>query len=241
MSMYPQSNVRRPWDLEYARDNRAMVNFFNTVYAWMAVGLALTAAVAWFASQSIPTLEMLYANKMVYLLMLVAFGIAWYAQSQVGRISANVATVLFLLYAALIGFVISFIFLVYSPKVLISAFLLTAGTFGGMSVYGFVTKRDLSRIGSILIMCVWGLIIASVVNIFLASGPLSWLITYATLAVFIGLTAYETQALKQIAIAVGDDPVMAPRYAIIGSLVLYISFINIFLSILRILGSASDD
>ena len=240
MSMYPQSNVRRPIDLEYARDNRAMVNFFNTVYAWMAVGLALTAAVAWFASQSIDTLRMLYENKIVYVLMLVAFAVAWYAQAQVGRMSANVATGLFLLYAGLIGLIISFIFLVYSPKVLISAFLLTAGTFGGMSVYGFVTKRDLSRIGSILIMCVWGLIIASVVNIFIASGPLSWIITYATLAVFIGITAYETQMLKQIALAVGDDPVMAPRYAIVGSLVLYIAFINIFLSILRILGRGEE-
>src|SRR5687767_15255052 len=132
MSMYPNARVRRPVELEYARDNRAVVNFFNTVYAWMAVGLALTAAVAWFASQSIPTIRMLYENKVVYLLMLIAFGVAWYAQAQVGRMSANVATVLFLLYATLIGFVISFIFLVYSPKVLVSAFLLTAGTFGGM-------------------------------------------------------------------------------------------------------------
>ena len=241
MSMYPQSNVRRPLDLEYARDNRAMVNFFNTVYAWMAVGLALTAAVAWFASQSMATVQMIYGNKGGYLLFgLVAFGIAWYVQSQAGRLSANVATGLFLVYATIIGMLISAIFLIYSPKVLISAFMLTAGTFGGMSVYGFVTKRDLSRIGSILIMCVWGLIIASVVNIFLASGPLSWIITYATLAVFIGITAYETQMLKEIAMSIGDDPVMAPRYAIVGSLVLYISFINIFLSILRILGKAEE-
>src|SRR5688572_14136517 len=191
MSMYPNARVRRPVELEYARDNRAMVNFFNTVYAWMAVGLALTAAVAWFASQSMPTLQMIYGNKGGYLLFgLIAFAIAWYAQAQAGKLSANVATVLFLVYAAIIGMLISGIFLVYSPKVLISAFLLTAGTFGGMSVYGFVTKRDLSRIGSVLIMCVWGLIIASLVNfLFLNSGPLSWIITYGVLAVFIGLTA----------------------------------------------------
>jgi FtsH-binding integral membrane protein len=209
----------------------------------MAVGIALTAAVAWFASQNISMLETIYGNKGGYLLFgLLAFAIAWYAQAQAGKLSANVATVLFLVYATIIGMLISGIFLVYSPKVLISAFLLTAGTFGGMSVYGFVTKRDLSRIGSILIMCVWGLIIASLVNfIFLNSGPLSWIITYGVLAVFIGLTAYETQMLKEIAHSVGDDPVMAPRFAIFGSLVLYISFINIFLSLLRILGSASED
>jgi FtsH-binding integral membrane protein len=239
--MYPQSNVRRPIDLEYARDNRATVNFFNTVYAWMAVGLALTAAVAWFASQSMATVQMIYGNRGGYLLFgLIAFAIAWYAQSQAGKMSANLATLLFLLYAGIIGALISGIFLIYSPKVLISAFLLTAGTFGGMSVYGFVTKRDLTRIGSILIMCAWGLIIASVVNIFIASGPLSWVITYGVLAVFIGITAYQTQVLKQIALAVGDDPVLAPRYAIFGSLVLYIAFINIFLSILRILGRGEE-
>jgi FtsH-binding integral membrane protein len=241
--MYPQTGVRRPMDLDYARDNRAVVNFFNTVYAWMAVGIALTAAVAWFASQSMATIQMIYGNKGGYALFgLAAFGIAWYAQAQAGKISANVATVLFLVYAGIVGMLISAIFLVYSPKVLISAFLLTAGTFGGMSIFGFVTKRDLSRIGSILIMCVWGLLIASVVNFFfLNSGPLSWIITYGVLAVFIGLTAYETQMLKEIAQQYGDDPVMAPRFAIFGSLVLYIAFINIFLSILRILGSASKD
>lgn len=237
MSMYPQSSTRRPWELEYARDNRAIVNFFNTVYAWMAVGLALTAAVAWFASQSVPTLELLFRSKIVYVLMLVAFAIAWYVQAQVGRMSANVATGLFLLYSTLVGLMISPIFLVYPYKVIVAAFLLTAGTFGGLSVYGFVTKRDLSRMGSILVMCVWGLIIASVVNIFLQSGPFSWLITYATLAIFIGITVWYTQQLKEIAYSYGDDPVMAPRFAIVGSLVLYIAFINIFLSILRILGS----
>jgi FtsH-binding integral membrane protein len=242
MSMYPQSNVRRPMDLEYARDNRAVVNFFNTVYAWMAVGLALTAAVAWFASQSLTVLQALHGNRGIYLVFVLGtVGISWYAQAQAGRISANVATALFLIYAVCIGVMISWIFLVYSPKVLISAFLLTAGTFGGMSVYGFVTKRDLSRIGSILVMCTWGLLIASVVNLFIASGPFSWLITYATLAVFIGLTAYETQTLKELAHQYGDDPVMAPRFAIFGSLILYMSFIAIFMAILRILGRFSED
>jgi FtsH-binding integral membrane protein len=229
--------------LEYGRDNQAVASFFNVVYAWMAVGLALTAAVAWFASQSIATLELIYGNKGGYaVFLLAAFGIGWYAQAQAGKISANVATVLFMLYAAIIGMLISGIFLVYSPKVLISSFVLTAGTFGGMSVFGFVTKRDLSGIGSFLIMCFWGLFIASCVNFFfLNSGPLSWIITYGVLAVFIGITAYQTQMLKEIAHSYGDDPVMAPRFAIFGALVLYIAFINIFLSILRILGRSSND
>lgn len=239
MSMYPQpgQGARKPFELEYANDNKAVSNFFNMVYAWMAVGLALTAAVAWMVSQNTDLMRTIYGNKGGYLIFsLAAFGIAWYAQSQAGRLSANTSTILFLLYAGILGMLLSGIFLVYSPKTLISAFLMTGGVFGGMSIYGFVTKKDLSGIGSILIMCVWGLLLASLVNIFVGNSALSWLITYGILIVFIGLTAYETQQLKQIAYAVGTDSVMAPRMAIYGSLILYISFINLFLSILRILG-----
>src|SRR5687767_15278097 len=104
MSMYPNARVRRPVELEYARDNRAVVNFFNTVYAWMAVGLALTAAIAWFVSQSPQAVAMLHGSRGVFFVVLfAAVGISWYAQAQVGRISANVGTILFLLYAAIMG------------------------------------------------------------------------------------------------------------------------------------------
>ncbi|HSI34051.1 MAG: Bax inhibitor-1 family protein [Phycisphaerae bacterium] len=237
MSMYPQPGqqpMRRPYELEYANDNRAVSNFFNMVYAWMAVGLALTAAVAYMVAQT----DFLYRTPkgMFAIFGLAAFGISLFVQFQAGKISANLSTVLFLLYAGILGVLLSGIFLVYSPKTLLSAFLLTGGVFGGMSVYGFITKKDLSRMGSILIMCFWGLFLASIVNIFVANNAMSWLITYGILIVFIGLTAYETQQLKEIAYAVGTDATMAPRMAIYGSLILYISFINIFLSILRILG-----
>ena len=134
------------------------------------------------------------------------------------------------------GALLSAIFVIYKMQTIGAAFVITGGTFAAMSVYGFVTKRDLTQIGSILVMCVIGLFIASLANIFIASNALSWLITYAVLAVFIGITAYETQKLKVLAQQYGDDPNMAPRIAIIGSLLLYISFINMFMSILRIMG-----
>jgi len=151
-------------------------------------------------------------------------------------LSAAAATGLFILYAALIGFAIAPIFLIYKMATIVAAFVMTGGVFGVMSVYGFVTKRDLTSMGSFLVMAVVGLFLASLVNIFWANNALSWIITYAVLAVFIGLTAYRTQQLKEIALQLSGNADMAARYAIIGSLSLYISFINMFMSILRILG-----
>jgi FtsH-binding integral membrane protein len=237
--MFPDSSSsRKPWELEYARDDKGMVKFFNVVYAWMAVGLAVTAAVAYFVSQSQAGLQIVYGGGkgMLVVIMLGMFAIAWGTQTAALKINANVATALFLLYSALMGALISGIFVVYKMQTIGAAFLITGGTFAAMSVYGFVTKRDLTRIGSILVMCAFGLFFASLVNIFLGSNGLSWVITYGVLAVFIGITAYETQNLKNMAAQFGMDSDMAPRIAIIGSLLLYISFINLFLSILRILG-----
>jgi FtsH-binding integral membrane protein len=238
MSMYPQPGTRKPFELDYATSDKTMSKFFNVVYAWMAVGLAVTAAVAYFVSQSDVGLRMVYGGGrgMAVIIALGMFGIAMGVQSAALRINANVATGLFLLYSALMGALLSAIFIIYKMQTIGAAFVITGGTFAAMSVYGFVTKRDLTKIGSILVMCVIGLFIASLANIFIASNALSWLITYAVLAVFIGITAYETQKLKVLAQQYGDDPNMAPRIAIIGSLLLYISFINMFMSILRIMG-----
>lgn len=234
MSMYPDA---RRAQLDYATDERSIYSFFNAVYAWMAVGLALTAVVAYVVAHTPALLQIIYGGKAIVLVMaLGAFGIAWYVQSQIGRISTGVATALFLLYATIMGAMISYVFIVYSMATLGAAFLMTAGVFGAMSLYGFVTKRDLTSIGSFLCMCVIGLFLASIVNLFLASNALSWVITYAVLAVFIGITAWETQQLKNMAYEYQGNGVMLSRIAIVGSLVLYIAFINLFLSILRILG-----
>jgi uncharacterized protein len=221
---------------ESQADSITVGQFFNVVYAWMCVGLALTAVVGWYFASS-GLYRSIYASPFGYVaIALAAFGIAWYAQSQAGRLSVGVATGLFLLYAAVIGALLSGIFIVYQPKTLISAFVLTGGTFGAMSVYGFVTKRDLSRIGSIAVMLAFGFIIASFVNVWLKNDALGWVITYAILILFIVITAWETQMLRNMAVQFGNNREMATRYAIMGSLVLYIAFINLFLSILRILG-----
>ena len=235
MSMNPQT---RAYELEYGTDDKVVFSFFNTVYAWMAVGLAVTATVAYLVSQSPAAIGIIYGSRGALAAGgLAAFAIAWAVQSMAHRISPTAATALFLVYAALIGALISGIFIRYDYGTIGGAFLMTGGVFGGMSVYGFVTKRDLTSMGSILVMCAWGLFLASIVNIFFASNALSWVITYAVLAVFIGLTAYDTQKLKTIALSLEGNPSAAARYAIVGSLHLYVDFINIFLSILRILGS----
>jgi FtsH-binding integral membrane protein len=237
MSMYPNSQTR-PVQLEYGTDNKAVFNFFNAVYAWMAVGLAVTAAVGFFVAKSGLVYQLFGIGRFgIIAVALGAWAVAWAAQRAALNMNANLATVLYMLYAVVLGVLLSSIFIVYSNATLVSAFLLTGGVFGAMSVYGFITKRDLTTIGSYLVMAVIGLFIASIVNIFFASDLLSWVITYAVLFVFIGITAYETQALKNLAIDHAHDGRKAASLAIFGSIVLYISFINIFMSILRILGN----
>jgi hypothetical protein len=145
--------------------------------------------------------------------------------------------VLFLLYSAFMGLLLSGIFRVYTLSTIGASFVLTGGVFGAMSIYGFVTKRDLTTMGSYLVMAALGLFVASIVNIFIASNAFSWIITYAVLGVFIGITAYQTQKLRAMAVQFEGNPQMLARLAIVGSLLLYIAFINMFLSILRIVGS----
>jgi FtsH-binding integral membrane protein len=192
MSQYPQHQSwqpARPHELEYGADNRVVASFFNIVYAWMAVGLALTGVVAWLVSENDQLMRVLYATRGTLILLgLGAFGIAMLVQMAAHRMSPSTALGLFLLYAAMMGALLAGIFKIYPTPTIFGAFLMTGGVFGGMSVYGFVTKRDLTGMGSILIMCAWGLLLASVVNVFFArSDLLSWIITYAVLAVFIGL------------------------------------------------------
>src|SRR5262245_50303629 len=217
MSMFPQAN-RRPVELEYGTTDRSMSNFFNAVYAWMAVGLAVTAVVAWGASQSNAMLQFMYGSR----LMLVAapigmLVIAIATQNVALRISAAAGTAMFLLYAALMGLFISYIFVIYKIQTLGVAFLLTGGVFGLMSVYGYMTKRDLTTIGSLCVMGLLGLFVASLVNIFLASNALSWVITYGVLFVTIGIVAYKTQQLKEMAIQFEGNREMLTRLSIIGS------------------------
>lgn len=237
MSNYPsQSSERIP--LGYASERgMSTVEFFNRVYAWMFVGLAVTALVG-FGASNIPEIRAALANQGVMVVAaLGAFALAWVAQSAAMRLSVPAGLALFIAYAAVMGVLISAIFVVYPMETLIGSFLVTGGVFGGMSIIGLFLKKDLSTIGQIASMAVIGVFLASIFNIFFASNALSWFITYAVLVLFIILTASKTQELKNLAYEHADNPALLARVAVVGSIMLYIAFINLFLSILRILGN----
>ena len=239
MSRFPSpQNPSRSYGLDYSSvgDRSAVASFFNNVYAWMSAGLALTAVVAWYVSSNQALFGWLYGTGIWIGLFVLQLVLVFTISAAVNRLSPTAATALFLLYAALSGLTFSVVFLAYTFSSIAGTFFATAGTFGAMSIYGYVTKRDLTRLGSLLFMALIGLIIASVVNIFWANSTMYWVITYAGILIFVGLTAYDTQRLREVAIATANDPRMAARYAINGALTLYLDFINLFLMLLRILG-----
>ncbi|MCB0107676.1 MAG: Bax inhibitor-1/YccA family protein [Caldilineaceae bacterium] len=216
--------------------------FFNTlfqqVYGWMAGGLALTGLIAWYVSQSDALLSLVFGNQIVFFGLIIAelalvFGLSW----GLTRMTATMATGAFLLYAALNGVTMAFIFLVYTNESIASTFLVTAGTFGAISMYGYTTKRDLTSWGTYLFMALIGLILASLVNIFLQSSAIYWITTYAGVLIFVGLTAYDTQKIKELSARIdARDTENFQKMAIMGALRLYLDFINLFLYLLRILG-----
>jgi len=174
---------------------------------------------------------------MVFFALVIAeLGLVIAMSAAINRISAATATLLFLIYSALNGVTFAAIFVIYTRSSIASAFLVTAGTFAAMSVYGYVTKRDLTGFGSFLFMGLVGIIIASVVNMFLHSAMISWITSYVGVFIFVGLTAYDTQKIKQIGHGGFADEQSQHKAAILGALRLYLDFINLFLMLLRIMG-----
>jgi FtsH-binding integral membrane protein len=213
--------------------------FMAAVYRWMTLGLFVTATVAYGVAHSQAALELIFGNRMVFwILMAGELGLVIAISAAVHRLSAAVAGGMFLLYSALNGATLASILLVYTGASVASAFAITAGTFGVMSVYGTVTKRDLTGWGTFLFMGLIGVVIASVVNLFLHSGMMSFVISCAAVVVFTGLTAYDTQKLRAIAASGGASGIAA--LPITGALALYLDFINLFLALLRLFGNRRD-
>jgi FtsH-binding integral membrane protein len=215
---------------------KLLTRFFHQVYLWMAVGLVLTACVSFGIANFAPGL-MIGSPMVAVVAALALFAIGWATQKAALQISAAAGIGLFLLYATVMGVLMSFVWVAYEMATIGSAFLLTGGVFGITTIIGFVTKINLSKIGPILGMCALGLFGASIINVFFASDTLSWVITYAVVVIFTGLMIYYTQTLKVFAIQNAGNEEMAGRVAIVGALMLYVAFINLFLAILRILGS----
>ncbi|WP_192458478.1 Bax inhibitor-1 family protein [Musicola keenii] len=213
--------------------------FMAQVYGWMACGLLLTAFVAWYAPQNSAIMQLVFGSKFTFFgLVIVQLGLVFVLSGMVHRLSGGVATTLFMLYSALTGLTISSIFLVYTGDSIASTFVITAGTFGAMSVYGYTTKRDLTGLGSMLFMALIGILLATLVNFWLKSSGLALAINYIGVLVFVGLTAYDTQKLKYLGESLSpDDRENFRRYSIVGALDLYLDFINLFLMLLRLFGN----
>ncbi|MBA3028086.1 MAG: Bax inhibitor-1/YccA family protein [Desulfobacteraceae bacterium] len=213
--------------------------FIRSVYNWMTVGLALTGFMAYYVSQSQAMLQLIFGNKLVFFGLIIAeLGMVFYLSARIQKLSASTATALFTGYAALNGVTLSCIFIVYSGTSITSTFFICSAMFVACSVYGMVTKKDLTSFGGFLSMGLIGIIIASVVNLFLKSSGLHMIISYIGVFVFVGLTAYDTQKLKTMAMSQPDglDGAVVRKGAILGALTLYLDFINLFLMLLRILG-----
>ncbi len=214
-------------------------SFIRSVYNWMAAGLALTGGVAYFAAHNQALKQLIFGVPMVFFGLIIAeLGMVFYLSARIQKIEASTATGLFLLYAALNGLTLSFIFLVYTGTSIASVFFICAATFVACSIYGMTTKRDLTSWGNFLFMGLIGIIIASVVNMFVQSSAMAALISYIGVLVFVGLTAYDTQKLKNMAMTQpeGIEAGVVRKGAILGALSLYLDFINLFIMLLAIFG-----
>lgn len=227
-------------NLDLSHDYRreaAVQQFMVKVYGWMAGALMVTGFVALLVVSNEALLEMIFGNMMVfYGLIILELVLVGYLAIWVRNMAASTATLVFILYAAVNGLTLSFIFLIYTTGSIASTFFISAGTFGVMSIYGYVTKSDLSKWGNILFMGLMGIIIASIANLFMQSETLYWITTYVGVLVFVGLTAYDTQKIKNSAAIGTGDQEEESKAAVMGALTLYLDFINLFLKLLRIFG-----
>jgi hypothetical protein len=213
--------------------------FLRSVYGWMCVGLAITAVVALQVASSPTLLRTLVANQFLFLgLIAVELGLVFYLSARATRLAPSTATALFVVYAALNGVTLSFVFLAYTGESVASTFVVTAGMFGAMALYGSTTKRSLAGFGQFLFMGLVGIVLASLVGIFWHNDALQFVISAVGVIVFTGLAAWDAQRLKQMALAIPAGQVGS--MAIVGALALYLDFINLFLFLLRFLGGRRE-
>lgn len=213
-------------------------SFMTSVYGWMAMALTITGIVAMWVAMTPAVLDIIFSSRIFfYVLIFAEFGLVGYLSARVNKMSAATATGAFIGYSVLNGLTLSVIFLVYTTSSIASTFFITAGTFAVMSAIGYFTKKDLTSMGRIAFMGLIGIIIASVVNWFMHSETMYWLITYGGVLIFTVLTAYDTQKIKNLNVIGNAGTEEDRKEAIMGALTLYLDFINLFLFLLRALGS----
>jgi uncharacterized protein len=219
-----------------AQYNEGLRAYMLRIYNYMTVALAITGLVAYLASSSEALMGAIYGTPLQYVVMLAPLGIVMYLSMRINKLSVASAQTWFWVYAGVMGLSLSFIFLVYTGASIARCFFITASVFGSMSLYGYTTKKDLTGMGSFLIMGLFGIILASIVNIFLKSSGLEFAISALGVLIFTGLTAYDTQKLKQVYYMAGGNAEQLGKAAIMGALTLYLDFINLMIMLLRFVG-----
>ncbi len=242
MSDYRTNPMRAPAQTSVVIDE-GLRTYMLRVYNLMMLGLAITGAAAYgsfmlaFADGGLTAFgQAIYLSPLRWVVIFAPLALVMFLSFRIHKMSVSAAQTTFWAYAALVGLSLSTIFLVYTGESIVQTFFVTAAAFGGLSLYGYTTKRDLSAMGSFMVMGLFGLIIASLVNIFLASSGLQWAISVMGVVVFAGLTAWDTQKIKEMYYE-GDDEQTGGRKAIMGALSLYLDFINLFLFLLRFMGN----
>jgi FtsH-binding integral membrane protein len=218
-------------------------SFVRSVYNWMAIGLGLTGVVAYGVAHSPGVTEVIFGSQLIFFGLIIAqLAMVFMISARIQRMQASTATMLFIVYSALNGATLSSVFLAYTQSSITSTFFICAATFTACSVYGWTTRRDLTTMGGFLTMGLIGIVIASVVNMFFQSGAVSTIVSYVGVLVFVGLTAYDTQEIKNMALSqpADIDAGAVRKGAILGALKLYLDFINLFLMLLRIFGGRRD-
>ena len=225
---------------EAAQIDMGLRQYMLRVYNYMASGLALTGIVALLVASSPAAVQMIFGTPLKWVIMLAPIGLVFFLGAKIHSMQSSTASALFWVYSALMGASLASVLLVFTGESVARTFFITAAAFGGLSLYGYTTKKDLSGFGSFLIMGLIGLMIASIINIFLASSMMQFVISAAGVLIFAGLTAYDTQTIKEMYWE-GNDEETSSKMAIMGALNLYMDFINLFIFMLQFLGVRRDD
>jgi FtsH-binding integral membrane protein len=222
----------RQWDVSVA-----FPILMRKVYLWMTLALVITGITAYGVANSPGILQAIYENQMLFWILVIAeFGLVIGVSAAINKLSLTTATLMFILYSVINGALMSYIFLAYTASSIATVFFITAGTFGAMTLIGYTTKTDLSSMGKFLFMALVGLVIATLVNLFIKSDGLTMILSYVGVLVFVGLTAWDSQKIKQMLLQAPDAGESAQKLALLGALTLYLDFINLFIYLLRIFG-----
>lgn len=224
--------AERQWEV-----SEAFPVLMRKVYVWMTMALVITGLTAYGVATSPGILQAIYTNQILFWGLIIAeFALVIGVSAAINKLSLTTATLMFILYSVINGALMSYIFLTYTASSIATVFFVTAGTFAAMAIIGYTTKTDLTSLGKILMMALIGLIIATVVNLFIKSSGFTLILSYVGVLIFVGLTAYDSQKIKQMLLQAPDAGETAQKLALLGALSLYLDFINLFLYLLRIFG-----